>query len=545
MKGRRQKAERRSAQPRALCLILFSAFCLLPSAFQTPSAFATPVSSAIKGRVTSEGRAADHVLVTATSSALMHARTTMTGPRGTYWLGALPPGDYEITFSRKGLTTLTRRAVVELARVARVDASLDPSEDEESVTSTATTINVSDTTEITTHFPSALLERLPIHRDPYSAALVGPGAFTLSSVTNIDSSLMSNNEQFGEEIIEAVTVIRGGLPVEYARFHGSIVTAITKSGGEEFHVSLRDTMSSGDHVFESASGGRIVPERLWFFAAGWTGEVDGYAIKLSAQPGARDLFAGEILDTNESTLSAFRYTGFFGHRLAIESVADRMEDVDTVSAKATYVMPSSSGDHILSAGGSLFEGASSFFFSDRFSISRFTVNAGVRRDDGGFDPRVAITYDVLGTGRRAIVATYGEYNDPALRITSIGYAGAIGSSGGARIDAFRRQSPGSVIYDVQLDGRYRLFDQFEFGANYTYVDDLDDTANAWVSAEFPFGDHRFGATVLERQFAESWFTDFAVRYAIPFPRFTLTLASDVMNAFDDPREVRFWARARY
>src|ERR1041384_856611 len=97
---------------------------------------ATPLSaavstSALTGRVTSGGKAVANATITATSATLQHERVTTTGPSGTYWLGALPPGDYEVTFASKGLQTLTRSAVVALARVARADAQLEPSEDEE------------------------------------------------------------------------------------------------------------------------------------------------------------------------------------------------------------------------------------------------------------------------------------------------------------------------------------------------------------------------------------------------------------------------------
>ncbi len=507
-----------------LLFALVSAFCLLPSAS------ATPVTSALTGRVTSQNAPAAGVTVTVTSPALMQPRMTTTGTRGTYWIGALPPGRYEVTFSRAGLTTLTRRATIELARVARADATLDPSEDEESITSTVTTLTVSDTTEITTHFPDAMFDRLPIRRDPRSAASIAPGSFS-SEAMLIDGSFVAANGIFGEEIIEEVTVIRGGLPVEYGRFGGGAITAITRSGGERFHLSLRDTMTSGDHLFESASSGRLIPERLWFFAAGWSGEgdINGLDLELSAQPGGNHNIVAEVLED----VRALRYTGVASERLTIEATADS-STLDTFSLRGTYAF----GDHVLSLGGSALD-TRALFVRDRLSFARWTLNAGLRYERGqDLAPRAALTYDLLGNGRHALAATYGEYDDPSIDITSIGYAMAIGSSGTARIDAFRRETEGATTNDLQLDGRYRLFDQFEFGANYTYA---EEAANAWFSAEVPIGDHRFGATVLQRYLDSVHATDFAVRYAIPFPRFTLTLAGDMRDAFDS-REVRFWAR---
>jgi hypothetical protein len=464
----------------------------------------------------------------------MQPRTTTTGARGTYWIGALPPGVYEVTFSRPGLTSLTRRAIVELARVARADAALEPSEDEESVTSTVMSIGVAGTTEITTHVSDAMLDRLPIRRDPQSAALLGPGAFALPGITLIDGSFVPANKILGEEILEQVTVIRGGLPVEYDRFSGSVVTAITRSGGEDFHLSLRDTFSRGDHLFETASGGRIVPERLWFFAAGWSGDrdVNGIDLELAAQPGRNHNIVAEIIDA-QSSIRSLRYTGVANDRLTFEANADS-STLDTLSLRSTYVF----GDHVLAGGGSLLD-SRALFVRDRFSFARWTLNAGLRYEQGeDLAPRAALTYDLRDNGRHALVATYGEYTDPALQLASIGYTMAIGSSGSARIDAFRRETAGTITNDVQVDGRYRIFDQFELGANYTYA---DDAANAWFSADVRIGDHRFGATMLQRYLAGDSATDLAVRYAIPFPRFTLMLASDLQDAFDE-RVARFWAR---
>ena len=116
--------------------------------------------------------------------------------------------------------------------------------------------------------------------------------------------------------------------------------------------------------------------------------------------------------------------------------------------------------------------------------------------------------------------------------------------------------------ELQLDARYRMFDRFEAGGTYTYIDQRDDEpqpffrdhdAHVWVGAEFPIGahSHEFGATLLQN-YVESFYgtastTDVALRYTIPFSRLGLTLAADVLNLFDGgalPRDYRFWIRAR-
>src|SRR4051812_25606573 len=63
-------------------------------------AHATITTSAITGRVTSANTPAANVTVTATSTSMLAPRIVTTSARGTYWIGALAPGEYDITFSR-------------------------------------------------------------------------------------------------------------------------------------------------------------------------------------------------------------------------------------------------------------------------------------------------------------------------------------------------------------------------------------------------------------------------------------------------------------
>ncbi|HEX6084450.1 MAG TPA: TonB-dependent receptor, partial [Thermoanaerobaculia bacterium] len=523
---------------------------------------ATLTSSAITGRVIAGDAPAAGVTVTVSSSALQHPRTTVTGPRGTYFLNALPPGTYDVTFSQAGMTTLTRRAIVELGRVARADARLEPSEDEESVTSTATQTSVADTTAITSHFDDATLDRLP-GRD--YAVIIAPDSF-FPTVTEIDGTRpFIAGVALPEDQIEQVTVVRAAAPVEWESYGGRLLAMRTRSGAEQFFLSLRDTVSNGawnddapgplatddglQNLLEAHGGGRIVPQRLWFFAALWDGDdatrytrgQRGGQVKLNAQPGAAHHLdaiyltgengSGQVLRADTWTAS-LRYTGAFGPRYTTETMVTRhssalsfqpqpgfpptpvsRERADTLSSRASYVL----GDHLLTAGLSAVSSRSfdghSFYASDRWSAARWVVNAGLRYDDapfsdGDFQPRIAATYDLRGDGTRAISASWGEYafgysSAAPIHIATLGYAMAIGNSGSARIDYLRRgASFASGESSLQLDTRYRLFDRFEAGATYTYARNGDSSqhANAWIGAQLPVGAHEFGVTLLQRYY---------------------------------------------
>jgi len=558
---------------------------------------ATLVTSAITGRVTSSDAPAAGVTVAASSKALLGPRSTTTSARGTYWLGSLPPGEYDITFSRSGLTTLTRRAVVELGRVARADAVLDPSEEGDTVTSTAKTISVAGTTEITTHFSDAMLDRLPILRDPRAAQSIGPAFLESPGSASIDDVQLEHPELLGEEVIEQVTVIRAGVPADSEDDRGAVLAAVTRTGGDAFSVTVRDTISSfrwhGDslggaprgilHLFESAAGGRIVRDRLWFFAAGWSGDsadrpvtdLRGFAMKLSVQPAAAHNVEAEILDGDSSgglgaSMLALRYTATPAERATLDFLLARSDGTEIASARATVRM----GEHLLSVGGTgrsedreslTATESDALYVTDRWSSLQWTLKAGLRRERGrdGSDtlPRFAATFDPGGDGRRAIVATYGQYAlDPErpIRIATIGYAAAIGSSGSARIDAVHREDFLATVNEVQIDARYRLFDRFEAGANYGAIaflggDVINHVAAGWISAEFPLGDRQLGATILQRWSDSTlppfgrrrvWPVDAALRFSFPLSRFGLTVAADGINLFDSDRAARAWIRVR-
>ena len=94
-----------------------------------------------------------------------------------------------------------------------------------------------------------------------------------------------------EDAVQETTVATAGISAEYGRFSGGVVNVITKSGGNRFSGSFRDSLNNDDwrakvngnddHPFttdtkvdrvisqyEYIFGGPILRDRLWFFNAG-------------------------------------------------------------------------------------------------------------------------------------------------------------------------------------------------------------------------------------------------------------------------------------
>ena len=577
--------------------------------FFSVSAFA----SAITGRVISGGVPAAGVTVSVTSKVLQGERTTITTSTGRYWLTGLQPGRYDVTFSHPKLQTLTRRVLIELSRVARADATLEPSDDEETITSTAIPISVTETTAATSHYSDETFDRLPIRRDPISTLFISPGPpGGFGGFVNDAPSFGSN--MFGRESLEQVTLVRAALPADIDTTAPPVYFARTRSGGEDVSFSLRDTISNSqwvshefpgfdrydqglENLVEATAGGRIVPEKLWFFTGAWhgselfLGDRNGVEAKLTWQAAAQHNLAAfftqaEVDDDFETdaTIASVRYTGAAGPRLTNEVVLSRSssgvapDDVpdtpfrfryDSLFAKTSYV----AGSHVLSAGGRAidtdFDDERSFFVNDRWSVRRLTINAGARHEFDRFSPRVAAAFDVRGNGRQAITASASDYVDPngVTRELSLGFATAIGPAGSLRIDGLRRDYGPASRNGAQADFRYTMFDRFHTGGSYTWTERRDPrffgteakhVAQAWAGVDVPVGDHEFGVTAmqhfrsrLDESLDAHYATDLALRYSLPVSRLRLTVAADVTNVFDTGdtfilgRTFRGWVRLRH
>lgn len=264
-------------------------------------------TAALTGMVTSDGAGLPGVTVTVSSPKLQGTRTTITDVNGNYNFGALPPGDYTVRFELESMQTVTRNVRIGVAQTGRADAELRVSALAEAITVTASAPAVLETTEVQTNVQAELIEDLPIGRTLQATTTLAPGvntngpnpgAITISGALAADNLFMVNgavtNENlrgqthnlFIEDAIQETTVQTAGVSAEYGRFLGGVVNAITKSGGNEFSGSFRDSFTNPswtnktpfpgqadpidtlNEVYEATLGGRIIRDRLWFFTAG-------------------------------------------------------------------------------------------------------------------------------------------------------------------------------------------------------------------------------------------------------------------------------------
>jgi hypothetical protein len=270
--------------------------------FSTVVLFAQAPTGAINGQVTVAGSPTAGVDVVASGPAPVGSRTTTTSAGGDYSLTALPPGSYQIRFEFRGAPPQTRTFEIHAGDALRIDVALQITTE---MAISVPVAAIADTPQVSSTFDSHLVELLPIGRSILDAVRIAPGVqdtggqgqLVINGAQSYDNLYLVNGVTVGSEVsgqphnlfiedaIQETTVLGAGVSAEYGRFTGGVVSVITKSGGNELSGSLRDTLTSDkwtaktpypepDHLdqidnnYEATLGGRIVRDRLWFFAAG-------------------------------------------------------------------------------------------------------------------------------------------------------------------------------------------------------------------------------------------------------------------------------------
>ncbi|HEX2225151.1 MAG TPA: TonB-dependent receptor [Thermoanaerobaculia bacterium] len=271
----------------------------------TATLVAQSTTGTLVGTVQSDGEPLPGVTVTVTSPALQGSRTAVTGDAGGYQFPALPPGAYTVTFDLEGMRRIEKSAVVSLSQTARADAEMSLTSVADEITVTGSTPTAVETTEIAASFDVETINQLPTGRTIDDIVALAPGVteagpndqITISGSMSFESLFLVNgvvvnenvrgqpNPLYIEDAVQETTVLTGGISAEFGRFSGGVVSTVTKSGGNEFSGSLRDSFTNDDwteksdfaaqldpiddvnNVYEGTLGGRIVRDRLWFFAA--------------------------------------------------------------------------------------------------------------------------------------------------------------------------------------------------------------------------------------------------------------------------------------
>jgi len=311
-------------------------------------AAAQGTTASLVGTVTRNGTPLSGVQITIRSTALQGTRFALTGDDGTYTLPSLPPGVYEIAFISNG-PTVTLQKTLPLASTVHADIDLPPPGVAESITVQAATPTPLDSTDLVRNFSSDQIAQMPRRRNlidtvalaagvnqngPNNAIMIS-GGMSYDNLFLIDGIVVGENSRgqphnaFIEDAIQEVTVLTGSISADYGRFTGGVVSAITKSGGNTFSGSLRDTMTNASwiadapvepaphddqtiHTYEGTLGGYVLKDRLWFFGAVRhmaDAPVNGFNAAFSTRISSNSQNVNPAVTVFRNTIDENRYDG--------------------------------------------------------------------------------------------------------------------------------------------------------------------------------------------------------------------------------------------
>ena len=295
--------------------LMYSATALSGSAMLATPAFAQVTTAAISGQVRDgSGSPVAGATVTARNEETNGIVTAVTDGNGSYTLGGLRPAPYTITVDAGG-APIERRIVVGVGQSASLDLEPDAAGE---ITVIGGRLLETKTSEVATNVSQEQMRRLPqTDRNFLSFAQLSPGVQYNDSETNrgirsgastasgvnvfIDGVSLKNavldqgvagqtdsrGNPFGQIGVQEFRVLTQNYKAEYEQASAVIVTAITKSGTNEFHGELfgayTDKGLSAMNIFDinakraepefrriqygAALGGPIIKDKLFFFGA--------------------------------------------------------------------------------------------------------------------------------------------------------------------------------------------------------------------------------------------------------------------------------------
>ena len=310
--------------------LLFVA-CFFAFIFSVVNVDVVRAQSILEGKITGtvsddQGEPLPGATVELTGPALMGKRSVVTSAKGLYIFLSVPIGNYKVTASMPNFKTVVEDNIDVTAGITvTVNLALPMGAIEETVTVTgmAPVVDVKTST-IDAKINLEMLDKLPTSRDSwYDLSLSTPGMFdtgknVMGSPTSYGESGQGNiflvngvdttdpsGAGYGSMInvnyntVQEVRIISLGAKAEYGNFSGAAIDVITKSGSNKLQGSLSYYSQLGrpktglppadklgrDWLYlapgtnfnfypkkniegDLTLGGRIISDKLWFFAAG-------------------------------------------------------------------------------------------------------------------------------------------------------------------------------------------------------------------------------------------------------------------------------------
>ncbi len=420
---------------RALSLLRIALLLLASLPLQQRALSQSSTTGAIRGTVTDpSGAVLPNATVTVISDATGTTRTVKTDGSGSYNVGLLPPGTYEVGFNAEGFKSqLPESVTVIITETNKVDAALVPGSQDQTVeVSAAPQLLQSESATLGTVVDGKTIQDVPLTERNYTQVLtMSPGVAgdvnnaaslgqgTQNVYVNGGSSISNNFHMDGADINNfgsgsaANFVQQAGIAIPnpdaiqefkiqttlydagYGRDAGANVDVVTKSGTNQFHGALfeffrNDIFNANDSFLKFAGqprpamkqnqfggtvGGPLLKDKFFFFVTyQGTRQVNG----LSSSSLASNTLPALTNDRTSPTLGAEfcnQPTQYGGQQVAcngsnINPVALALLNVKIPNG--TYLIPTPQRYGLSATGQPV--GFSTYSIPAHFSEDQFLIN---------------------------------------------------------------------------------------------------------------------------------------------------------------------------
>ena len=231
-------------------------------------AAAQTTTGTITGRVVDgQGLSVPGVTVNAEGPNLQGVRTAVTSENGDYILPQLPPGTYTVTFELSGFERQQKTVALAPTQTLPLERRRwGRRRSRETVNVVGSSADVlTQTAQVATNFKQDLIATLPTNRDINATLLMAPavhpsgpaGNYSIAGAMSFESLLHGERRRPSTRTCAASRTTSTsrtrfrrrrspptGVSAEYGRFSGGVVNVITKSGGNLFSGSFRDTLNN-------------------------------------------------------------------------------------------------------------------------------------------------------------------------------------------------------------------------------------------------------------------------------------------------------------
>ena len=341
----------------------------------------------IRGSISNAATPAPGATIVATDVSNGFTARTTAGANGIYALPGLRPGTYDIAFDAGGVKT-SRRITIQVGQAATLDIDVAPTSSGPDIVVTAGALVETKTSEIGTNVTTRQIENLPqssrnflnfaqlapgvrtstnelrktfsgggVSEDPNGESLASPQVNVFIDGVSLKSNIQqgglvgqdsSRGNPFPQSAVQEFRVLSSNYKAEYEDAGTTVITAVTKSGGNDFHGEVfgfyqdknlrekdffqkRDDLPKADFKrkqYGASLGGPIIKDKLNFF--------------LSYEGNDEDRVATVLLGnrTPENLARFGKYEGSFlqpfREKLAFGKLSYQPDDVNTVELSGSY-----------------------------------------------------------------------------------------------------------------------------------------------------------------------------------------------------------------